>query len=136
MLDAETQVFQVGINLDDAVALTGISAPEQTVRRTTGAGRYVLGETVARGPAMFDTARLGQVGGTDTTTPIPSPNSTARSRRRATDRQPRRSTLHHRRLKAKSGCFRIGLVMCESAGGDSADSDGLIEIEAGGTGFT
>jgi hypothetical protein len=71
VLDAETQVFQVGINLDDAVALTGISAPEQTVRRTTGAGRYVLGETVARGPAMFDTARLGQVGGTDTTNPDP-----------------------------------------------------------------
>jgi hypothetical protein len=68
VLDAETQVFQVGINLDDAVGLTGISAPEQMVRRTTDAGRYVLAETVARGPAMFDTARLdqaGSVGGTD-----------------------------------------------------------------------
>jgi hypothetical protein len=71
VLDAETQVFQVGINLDDAVALTGISAPEQTVRRTTDAGRYVLGETVAKGPAMFDTARLRQAGGTDTTNPDP-----------------------------------------------------------------
>ena len=68
VLDAETQVFQVGINLDDAVGLTGISAPEQTVRRTADAGRYVLAETVARGPSMFDTARLdqaGSVGGTD-----------------------------------------------------------------------
>jgi hypothetical protein len=36
----------------------GISAPEQTVRRTTDAGREVLGETVARGPSMFDTPRL------------------------------------------------------------------------------
>jgi hypothetical protein len=71
VLDAETQVFQVGINLDDAVALTGISAPEQTVRRTTDAGRYVLGETVAEGPAMFDTARLRQAGGADTTNPDP-----------------------------------------------------------------
>ena len=71
VLDAETQVFQVGINLDDAVALTGISAPEQTVRRTTDAGRYVLGETVARGPSMFDTARLGQAGGVGGTDPDP-----------------------------------------------------------------
>jgi hypothetical protein len=71
VLDAETRVFQVGINLADAVGLTGISAPEQTVRRTTDAGRYVLGETVARGPAMFDTARLRQAGGTDTTNPDP-----------------------------------------------------------------
>jgi tetratricopeptide (TPR) repeat protein len=68
VLNAETQVFQVGINLDDAVALTGISAPEHTVRRTADAGRYVLTETVARGPSMFHTARLaqaGDVGGTD-----------------------------------------------------------------------
>ncbi len=63
VLDAETQVFQVGINLADAVGLTGISAPEQTVRRTPDAGRYVLAETVAEGPSMFDTARLHQAGG-------------------------------------------------------------------------
>jgi hypothetical protein len=65
VLDAETQVFQVGINLADAVGLIGISAPEQTVRRTTVAGRYVLGETVAQGPSMFDTARLDRTGGMD-----------------------------------------------------------------------
>ena len=57
VLDAETQVFQVGINLDDAAGLTGISAPEMTVRRTPDAGRYVLAETVAQGPSMFDTGR-------------------------------------------------------------------------------
>ena len=50
VLDAETQVFQVGINLADAVTLTGISAPEQTVRRTTDAGRYVLTDVVATRP--------------------------------------------------------------------------------------
>jgi tetratricopeptide (TPR) repeat protein len=71
VLDAETQVFQVGINLDDAVALTGISAPEHTVRRTADAGRYVLAETVARGPSMFDTARLAQAGGIGGTDPDP-----------------------------------------------------------------
>jgi hypothetical protein len=63
VLDAETQVFQVGINLADAVGLTGVSAPEQAVRRTSDAGRYVLAQTVASGPSMFDTARLAQAGG-------------------------------------------------------------------------
>jgi tetratricopeptide (TPR) repeat protein len=71
VLDAETQVFQVGINLADAVELTGISAPEQTVRRTADAGRYVLAEKVARGPSMFDTARLHQAGGVGGTDPDP-----------------------------------------------------------------
>jgi tetratricopeptide (TPR) repeat protein len=70
VLDAEAQVFQVGINLADAVGLTGISAPEQTVRRTADAGRYVVAETVARGPSMFDTARLRQAGGVGGTDPI------------------------------------------------------------------
>jgi hypothetical protein len=63
VLDAEPQVFQVGINLADAVGLTGVSAPEQAVRRTSDAGRYVLAQTVASGPSMFDTARLAQAGG-------------------------------------------------------------------------
>ena len=71
VLDAETQVFQVAINLDDAVGLTGVSAPEQTVRRTADAGRYVLGETVAKGPSMFDTARLDRTGGVDSTNADP-----------------------------------------------------------------
>lgn len=71
VLDAETQVFQVGINLADAVGLTGTSAPEQVVRRTPDAGRYVLAETVARGPSMFDTARLDQAGDLRGTAPDP-----------------------------------------------------------------
>jgi hypothetical protein len=71
VLDAEPQVFQVGVNLADAVGLTGISAPEKAVRRTTDAGRYVLAETVAQGPSMFDTARLNQAGGVGGTDPDP-----------------------------------------------------------------
>ncbi|MDT5051369.1 MAG: hypothetical protein QOG75_7297, partial [Mycobacterium sp.] len=71
VLDAETDVFQVAINLGDAVTLTGTSAPEQTVRRTPDAGRYVLAESVARGPSMFDTARLDRTGGMDSTDPDP-----------------------------------------------------------------
>jgi hypothetical protein len=38
--------------------LTGGCAAEQAVRRTPDAGRYVLADVVASGPAMFDTARL------------------------------------------------------------------------------
>ncbi|HEX7323127.1 MAG TPA: hypothetical protein VF299_09400 [Mycobacterium sp.] len=60
VLDAEPQVFQVGINLADAVKPTGASATEQTIRRAPDTGRYLLTETMARGPAMFDTARLDQ----------------------------------------------------------------------------
>jgi tetratricopeptide (TPR) repeat protein len=58
VLEAEADVFQVGINFGDAATLTSTSATEQMVRRTPGAGRYVLTDVVARGPAMFDTARL------------------------------------------------------------------------------
>ncbi len=63
VLETEAQVFQVGINFADAAKLTGACAAEQTVRRASGAGRYVLTDAVAGGPAMFDTARLDQVGG-------------------------------------------------------------------------
>jgi hypothetical protein len=68
VLDAEPEVFQVAINLDDAVKLTGASAADNAVRRAADAGRYVLTDAVASGPAMFDTARLdgaGGVAGTD-----------------------------------------------------------------------
>ncbi|ORA84347.1 hypothetical protein BST27_30805, partial [Mycobacterium intermedium] len=65
VLDAEPQVFQVGINYGDAVKLTGTCAAESEVRRSPDAGRYVLAEVVASGPAMFDTARLDQAGGLD-----------------------------------------------------------------------
>jgi hypothetical protein len=58
VLEAEPEVFQVGINFADAVKLTGTSAAEQAVRRAPDAGRYLLTEAMASGPAMFDTARL------------------------------------------------------------------------------
>jgi hypothetical protein len=71
VLAAEAQVFQVGINLADAVKLTGASAAEEAVRRTPDAGRYVLADVVAGGPAMFDTARLDRAGGMDGSDPDP-----------------------------------------------------------------
>ena len=61
VFEAEPDVVQVGINLDDATQLTGVSAPESSVRRTDQAGRYVLAETMLSGPAMFDTARMDRV---------------------------------------------------------------------------
>ena len=71
VLEAETHVFQVGINLGDAVTLTGTCAAEPMVRRTPKAGRYVLTDVMASGPAMFDTARLDQAGGVRGTDPDP-----------------------------------------------------------------
>lgn len=58
VLEAEPQVFQVAINIDDAPKLNGTSASEHLVRRNPDAGRYLLTEAVASGPAMFDTTRL------------------------------------------------------------------------------
>lgn len=58
VLAAEPNVVQVAINYGDAATLTGASAPEDVVHRTADAGRYVLTDAVARGPAMFDTERL------------------------------------------------------------------------------
>ena len=63
VLEAEPQVFQVAINFGDAVKLTGACAPQQAVRRAPDAGRYVLTDMMASGPAMFDTALLDRAGG-------------------------------------------------------------------------
>jgi hypothetical protein len=63
ILEAEPQVFQVAINFTDAVKLTGVCAAEDAVRRAPDAGRYLLTDVVASGPAMFDTARLDRAGG-------------------------------------------------------------------------
>ncbi|UMB69022.1 hypothetical protein [Mycobacterium paraterrae] len=65
VLDAEPQVVQVGINLNDAAKLTGTSAAEKTIRRAPNTGRYLLTTTMATGPAMHDTTRLHPT--TDTT---------------------------------------------------------------------
>jgi glycosyltransferase involved in cell wall biosynthesis len=62
VLEAEPDVFQVAINFTDATNLTGTCAPEQAVRRTPEAGRYLLTDTAAHGPAMFDTTRLPRAG--------------------------------------------------------------------------
>jgi len=69
VLDAESQVFQVGINFADAVKLTGATATEQAVRRAPDAGRYLLTDVAATGPAMFDTARLDQAVGVHNSDP-------------------------------------------------------------------
>jgi hypothetical protein len=71
VLDAEPHVFQVGINFTDALKLTGTCAEESAVRRAPDAGRYVLADAVASGPAMFDTARLDQTNGVNGTDPDP-----------------------------------------------------------------
>ncbi|VBA50422.1 hypothetical protein LAUMK142_02586 [Mycobacterium pseudokansasii] len=71
VLEAEPRVYQVGVNLADAVKLTGVSAPEQAVRRTPEAGRYLRTQEIARGPAMFDTTRLDRAGGVDGMDPDP-----------------------------------------------------------------
>jgi hypothetical protein len=63
VLNAEPQVSQVGINFTDAATLTGATATEQAIRRAPDAGRYTLTSAPARGPAMFDTARLDQAVG-------------------------------------------------------------------------
>jgi hypothetical protein len=65
ILDAEPAVFQVGINLADATSLTGVSAPETTVRRTPDGSRYVLTGVMADGPAMYDTGRLDRASSLD-----------------------------------------------------------------------
>ncbi len=65
VLEAEPEVFQVGVNLADAVRLTASSAADDVARRTADAGRYVLTDVMASGPAMFDTERLDRIGGID-----------------------------------------------------------------------
>ena len=71
VLRAEAQVFQVGINFADADKLTATSAAETIVRRAPDAGRYVLTDAVASGPAMFDNTRLDRAGGVQGNHPDP-----------------------------------------------------------------
>jgi len=71
VLEAETRVFQVGINFADTMELTGTSPAEQMVHRALDGGRYLLTDAPASGPAMFDTARLDQLGGVGGSDPDP-----------------------------------------------------------------
>ena len=57
VLDAEPQVFQVGVNFADARTLIGRCAEESAVRRARGTGRYVVTNTVIDGPSMFEVQR-------------------------------------------------------------------------------
>ncbi|KMO84822.1 glycosyl transferase [Mycolicibacterium chubuense] len=57
VLEAEPNVYQVGVNFDDADKLTGLVPPRSVLRRIDGAGHYVLTDAAAIGPAMFDCSR-------------------------------------------------------------------------------
>ena len=48
---------------------SGTSAAEQAIRRAPGTGHYLLTQTMARGPAMFDTARLDRAIGVHNSDP-------------------------------------------------------------------
>uniref|UniRef100_UPI0025CEFAC4 glycosyltransferase n=1 Tax=Mycolicibacterium sp. TaxID=2320850 RepID=UPI0025CEFAC4 len=65
VLETESDVLAVGVNYEDATALTGRNAPEDTTSRGAGTGRYVLTKSVPRGPVMIDTERLSRIGGID-----------------------------------------------------------------------
>jgi hypothetical protein len=58
ILQAEPGVARVGINYGDATTLTGTAAPAETTRTDPGTGRYVLTDTMSRGPNMVDIDRL------------------------------------------------------------------------------
>jgi hypothetical protein len=62
IMEAEPDVYRVGINYRDATTLTGVAAPAETTRTNTGTGRYVLTDTQsnsgAHGPNMIDIDRF------------------------------------------------------------------------------
>jgi tetratricopeptide (TPR) repeat protein len=89
VLEAEPEVFQVGVNVADAAKLTGACAAESAIRRAPDGGRYLLTETMSRGPAMFDTARLDRAVAVQKSDADPP----AQRRRPATDAGPRTATL-------------------------------------------
>lgn len=61
VLEAEPEVMVVGVNYQDAAALTGRCASEGQVRRAPGGGRYVVTDGLIEGPAMFDLQRVDRV---------------------------------------------------------------------------
>ena len=58
ILQAEPDIFQVGINYRDATTLTGVAAPADTTQTNPGTGRYVLTDTMSHGPTMVDVKRF------------------------------------------------------------------------------
>ncbi len=57
ILEAERDVYQVGVNLNDAAEPANASAPQSAARSSLETGRYVLTDAPANGPAMYDTCR-------------------------------------------------------------------------------
>jgi len=55
VLDAEPDVYQVGVNYGDADKLTGTVAPLSATRRSPG--RYVLSDAPSGGPSLYDCSR-------------------------------------------------------------------------------
>lgn len=58
VLQAEPDVFQVGVNFGDATTLTGTAAAAAATRTAAGTGRYVLSDAVSQGPNMVDVDRF------------------------------------------------------------------------------
>lgn len=58
VLEAEPDVYEVGINVGDAQELSNNAAPLDSAHRAPGAGRYILADSASSGPAMFECARL------------------------------------------------------------------------------
>ena len=105
VLDAEPQVFQVGINFADAVKLTGASAAEQAIRRAPDAGRYLLTEAMATRPGDVRHRTPGSGRRRAKQRPRSARPTWATGRpRRAAHRQPRRSALHLRSGPPSDNC--------------------------------
>ena len=69
VLETEPDVLLVAGNYADAATLTGHNAPEDAVRRAPVAGRYVLTDSIAWGPAIMDVERLARIGGIEPDNP-------------------------------------------------------------------
>lgn len=57
ILEAEPTVYQVGVNFNDATGPANQSAPQSIVRSQPATGRYIVTDSPAAGPAMYDTTR-------------------------------------------------------------------------------
>ena len=65
VLEAEPEIIEVGVNFEDAHALTGRCPTERDLRRTADGGRYALSSGAVTGPAMFHVARFDACSGSD-----------------------------------------------------------------------